>query len=134
MKFVKSITVELQFNNPATGNSVQFLDVPQLHGKYVQGVEAFTAAECSLSPTQNTVIADGAKNGLLMTFIQGNDKVIENLPYFTLIAKENAGIIREFKNLKININKSSAYIADATNIVSGTVALFTFYYTDSPVN
>lgn len=132
-RFLRSISVELKLTNTNNGNSFQFADVPQLKGMFVQGIEAFTDAEVAKTPTQTAVIADAAKNGILVNLVEDNLTKYENIPYFTMIAKENAGLIREFKNYKVNINKSGVYIGDNTNIVVNTSVFFTFYYTEKAI-
>jgi hypothetical protein len=133
MRFEKSISVELKLTSNSDGTSLNFADVPQLRGKYVQGIEAFTDAQVKKTMTQTNVIADAGKNGLLCNIVVDSDTILENLPYYTLISTYNGGLIREFKNIKININKSNVYIGDGTNIVTNTSAFFTFYYTDRPL-
>jgi len=133
MRFEKSISVELKLTSNSGGTSLNFADVPQLRGKYVQGIEAFTDAQVKKTMTQTDVIADAGKNGLLCNIVVDSDTILENLPYYTLISTYNGGLIREFKNIKININKSNIYIGDGTNIVTNTSAFFTFYYTDRPL-
>jgi hypothetical protein len=132
-RFQKSISVELRLTTNADGTSLNFLDVPQLRGKYVQGIEAFTDAQVKKTMTQTDVIADAGKTGLLVNIVVDSDTILENLPYYTLIATYNGGLIRQFKNIKININKSNIYIGNGTFLVSGTSAFFTFYYTDQPL-
>lgn len=133
-KFEKSILVELKITSTTSGNTLAFNDVPQLRGKYVQAVEVFTATQVAKTPTQLTTVADAGKNGILVNFDVNSEVVFENIPYYTLISSNNGGLIREFKNLLININKSNIYIGDGTNIVANTSALFCFYYTDKPIN
>jgi hypothetical protein len=133
MRFEKSISVELKLTTNSNGTSLNFLDVPQLRGKYIQGIEAFTDSQVKKTMTQTDVIADAGKTGLLVNIVVDSDTVLENLPYYTLISTYNGGLIREFKNIKININKSNVYIGDGTSIVANTSAFFTFYYTDKPL-
>lgn len=133
-KFEKSILVELKITSTTAGTQITFNDVPQLRGKYVQAVEVFTATHVAKTPTQLTTVADAAKNGILVNLDVNSNVIIENIPYYTLISANNGGLIREFKNLLVNINKSNIYIGDGTNIVANTAALFCFYYTDRPVN
>ena len=132
-RFLRSISVELKLTSTANGSSFQFPDVPQLKNMFVQGVEAFTDLEVGKTPTQTVVIADAAKNGILVNFVEDNLTKYENIPYFTLIARHNGGLIREFKNWKVNINKSGVYIGDNTSLVINTAVFFTFYYTEKPI-
>jgi hypothetical protein len=133
MRFTKSIAVELKIQNNTNGSQQLFLDVPQLKGKFIQGIEAFTQDQVAKTFTQNNVIPALATNGILVNIVVNSDTILENISYFTLVAAFNAGLIREYKNLKININKSGIYIGDNTNILVGQAVLFTFYYTDKEI-
>lgn len=132
-RFTKSIIVELPITAIANGTTLNFNDVPQLRGKYIQGIETYTNNEVGKTPTQKNVIALANLSSFLVNLVTDNETVFENIPYFTLNANANAGIIREFKNLKININKSNIYIASGTGLTVGESALFTFYYTDQTI-
>ena len=131
-KFTKSILVEIPITTLANGSTINFNDVPQLRGKYVQGIETYTQNEVTKTQTQRTVIAAANVSSFLCNFVTDSETIFENIPYFTMNTYNNAGIIREFKNLKININKSNIYIANGSGLATTQSALFTFYYTDLP--
>jgi len=130
--FDKSIFVELKLTTVATGTLITFQDVPQLRGSYVQGIEAFTDGQVTKTPTQNTVFAAAAAKEMLMTFVQGQENKFENIPYYTLISSNNGGLIREFRDLQVNINKSYVFIGGTTATANHALA-FTFYYTVAPL-
>mgnify|MGYP003406041045 FL=1 len=132
-KFEKSILVEVPITAATTGKSFQFPDTPQLVNKFVQGVEVFTVTQVAKTPTQATTVAAAGATGIMVNLQVNNDAVIENIPYYTLISSLNGGLIREFKNIPLNVTKSTILIGDATNIVANTVALICVYYTDKPV-
>jgi hypothetical protein len=132
-RFTKSILVELPLTSTANGTTLNFSDVPQLRGKFVQGIEAYTSTQVSRSQTQRAVIGSGSQSCFLVNLVTDNETVFENLPYFTLICQNNGGLIREFKNLKININKSNIYICFNTGLTTSQSALFTFYYTEQAI-
>lgn len=131
-KFTKSILVEIPITTLANGSTINFNDVPQLRGKYVQGIETYTQNEVTKTQTQRTVIAAANVSSFLCNFVTDSETIFENIPYFTMNTYNNGGIIREFKNLKININKSNIYIANGSGLATTQSALFTFYYTDQP--
>jgi hypothetical protein len=132
-RFTKSILVELQITTTANGSSINFSDVPQLRGKFVQGIETYTANEVTKTQTQRDVIAQANVSSFLVNLVTDSETVFENIPYFTFNTYYNGGIIREFKNLKININKSNIYITSGSGLSTSQSALFTFYYTDLAV-
>lgn len=133
MRFLRSILVEIPLTTVANGSTINFNDVPQLRGKYVQGIETYTSDQVSRSATQRAVIGSGSQSAFLCNLVTDSEITFENIPYFTLISSNNGGLIREFNNLKININKSSIYISFNTGLTTSQSALFTFYYTDKPI-
>ena len=98
----------------------------------MQGIEAFTDLQLGKTPTQNTVFTNSAVKDVLMTFVEGNANRFENIPYYTLVSSLNGGLVREFKNLKININKSFCYLGGTTAVANTSLA-FTFYYSDKEI-
>ena len=127
--FDRSIFVELKLTvTPAAGVFMNFLDVPQLRGVFVQGIEAFTDSQLTKTPIQSTVFANAAAKEMVMSFTEGSDIRYENIPYYTLVAANNGGLIRKFKNFKININKSGVWMGGATATVNHALA-FVVYYT-----
>jgi hypothetical protein len=132
-RFTRSILVELPLTTTANGSTLNFNDVPQLRGKFVQGIEAYTSTQVSKSQTQRTIIGSGSQSAFLVNLVTDSETTFENIPYFTLISSNNGGLIREFNNLKININKSNIYISFNTGLTTAQSALFTFYYTDKPI-
>lgn len=131
-KFLKSILVELPLTATANGTTLNFNDVPQLRGKFVQGVESYTNFDVAKSFTQRDVLPQARVSNILVNLVTESETVFENLPYFTLNTYYNGGLIREFNNLKININKSNIYIASSVGLLTTQSLLFTFYYTDRP--
>lgn len=131
--FDRAIGVELVL--PATiaaGVVTPFQDVPQLRGAFVQGIEAFTDEQVASTPTQTSVFEAAAADDMLMTFVQGQEDYTQWIPYYTLISSKNGGLIREFKNLQVNINKSNVLIGGTA--ATGAKALyFMFYYSYKPV-
>lgn len=132
-RFLRSILVELPITTVSNGSTINFSDVPQLRGKFVQGIETYTANEVTKSQTQRTIIPQANVSSFLVNLLTDSETTFENIPYFTFNTYYNGGIIREFKNLKININKSNVYISNGTGLSTSQSALFTFYYTDMPV-
>lgn len=130
---MKSVCVELKITGtPAVGLSQTFLDVPELKGKFVQGIEAFTDSQVTKTPINNTVFANAAAKEILMNFYEMSEVKHKNIPYYTLISSNNGGLIREFDNLRININQSNFYMG-GTTAVQNTSLLFMFYYTDTAI-
>lgn len=132
-RFLRSILVEIPLTTTTAGSTINFADVPQLRGKFVQGIETFTAAQITKTPTQKTVIGSLYGANFLVNLLTDSETTFEYIPYYTLIPANNGGLIREFKNLKININKSNIYISSATGLTINESVVFNFYYTDKEI-
>lgn len=132
-RFLRSILVEIPLTTTSAGSTINFADVPQLRGKFVQGLECFTLNQITKTPTQRTVIGASQGANFLVNLLTDSETTFEYLPYYTLIPANNGGLIREFQNLKININKSNIYISASTGLTVGESAVFNFYYTDKPI-
>jgi hypothetical protein len=132
-RFLRSILVEIPLTTTAAGSTINFADVPQLRGKFVQGIETFTNAQITKTPTQRNVIGNLNGANFLVNLLTDSETTFEYIPYFTLIPASNGGIIREFKNLKININKSNIYITSPSGLTVNESAVFNFYYTDKEI-
>lgn len=133
-KFHKAITVELKLTTtPAAGVQINFLDVPQLTGKFIQGIAAYNSDQSTKTPNNLSVISSNAQQDFLMTFVEKNTEKYQDLPYYDLVPANNAGFIRLFKDFQLNINKSYCLIGGATAAINEAL-LFTFYYSDAPTD
>lgn len=123
----KSYLAEINFSNaPNNGQRVYFLDIPELRGKVVKAVEAFSANELNISPNGKNII--GNTKGILLTLTDDSTENYYQWPAFSLEAAQNGGIIRTIKARKIDLTKSYVTIADATTIAQNQSVCFNFYY------
>jgi len=125
-----SYLVEVNMTSVALGQRYYFLDVPTLRAPYifVQGIEAYSRDQVGYSPNNAPIIGAAGATGLVVTFAVRETEEVYQIPYFTLVAASNAGLIREFANKQINLTKSYITILDATNLNAGESAIFNFYY------
>ena len=125
-----SYLVEVNLTTLTTGQRYNFLDVPTLRAPYifVQGIEAYTKDQITKSPNGATAVSALGAAGIVCTFTVRETEEVYQIPYFTLIAAQNAGMIREFFNKQINLTKSYITVLDATNLTAGESAIFNFYY------
>lgn len=125
-----SYLVEVNLTTLTTGQRYNFLDVPTLRAPFifVQGIEAFTANELTNSPNGAALVTALGAAGIVVTFAVAETEDIYQIPYYTLVASQNAGIIREFANKQINLTKSYITVLDATNLTAAQSAVFNFYY------
>ena len=130
MIITNSYLVELNLPTISLGQRYTFLDVPQLryNAVIIDGLEAFTATQLATSPNNKTIIANNAAPNILMTLVVNETEEIYQIPYYTLISSNNAGLIREFGNKRINLVKSYATIINVTGLNAGESLIFNFYY------
>lgn len=126
----RSYLIELTMTTIAVGQRYKFNDIPQLRAPsiFVQGIEAFTAAELSQTPDGRVTIAAASAAGVTVTFVVRETEELFNIPYSTLVSATNAGIIRMFANKQINLSKSYITVLDAAGINANESVLFNFYY------
>lgn len=125
-----SYLVEVNLTTVAVGQRYYFLDVPTLRAPYifVQGIEAYNRDQVTQSPNAATIISAAGAQGIVVTFAVRETEEVYQIPYFTLIASANGGLIREFANKQINLTKSYITILDPAALSAGESAIFNFYY------
>jgi hypothetical protein len=128
----RSQLIEAQFTGtPASGKKYQFTEIPNIsrNNIIVYGFEAFTATQLAVTPNNNTVVAAGVSDQLVVTLIDSDNKErIYQLPYYTAIRSLNGGFVLMVKPFILNLTRSYVQITDATGISSNQVASFNLYY------
>ena len=125
-----SYLVEVNLPSITLGQRYTFIDIPQLRYNAVtmMGIEAFTSAQLATSPNNKTVIAGAGSVNIVCTFVVNETEDIYQIPYYTLISANNAGLIREFQNKRINLVKSYITILNVTSLNANESVMFNFYY------
>jgi len=128
----RSQLIEAQFTGtPATGKKYQFTEIPNIsrNNIVIYGFEAFTATQLSVTPNNNTVVASGVSDQLVVTLIDNDNKErVYQLPYYTAIRSLNGGFVLMVKPFILNLTRSYVQITDATGISSNQVASINLYY------
>ena len=128
----RSQLIEAQFTGtPAAGKKYQFTEIPNIsrNNIIVYGFEAFTATQLAVTPNNNTVVAAGVSDQLVVTLIDSDNKErIYQLPYYTAIRSLNGGFVLMVKPFILNLTRSYVQITDATGISANQVASFNLYY------
>ena len=128
----RSQLIEAQFTGtPASGKKYQFTEIPNISRKniIVYGFEAFTATQLAVTPNNNTVVAAGVSDQLVVTLIDSDNKErIYQLPYYTAIRSLNGGFVLMVKPFILNLTRSYVQITSATGINANEVASFNLYY------
>ncbi len=128
----RSQLIEAQFTGtPAVGKKYQFTEIPNIsrNNIIVYGFEAFTATQLAVTPNNNTVVASGVSDQLVVTLIDNDNKErIYQLPYYTAIRSLNGGFVLMVKPFILNLTRSYVQITNATGISANEVASFNLYY------
>jgi len=128
----RSQLIEAQFTGtPATGKKYQFTEIPNIsrNNIVIYGFEAFTATQLAVTPNNNTVIASGVSDQLVVTLIDNDNKErVYQLPYYTAIRSLNGGFVLMVKPFILNLTRSYVQITSATGISANEVASINLYY------
>lgn len=127
LKIKNAIQVEVTFGTVAAGQKYYFPDVPQLRNVTTHGLEAFASTQLTTTPNGKTVFSNTYVPTVMVVLSVGDNEDVYQIPYYTLISSNNGGFIREFADLKININKSYLQL-NATGITAGHAASLVWYY------
>jgi hypothetical protein len=113
----------------AVGNRYYFQDIPNLsrNNVVVYGIEAFTDSELSVAPSGSTTV--GASTGIVVTLRDNQKKeFMYQVPYYTLIRANNAGLIVMMKPRIINLTDCYVSLTSTTSLSLNEVAAFNLYY------
>ena len=128
----RSQLIEAQFTGtPAAGKKYQFTEIPNIsrNNIIVYGFEAFTATQLAVTPNNNTVVASGVSDQLVVTLIDNENKErVYQLPYYTAIRSLNGGFVLMVKPFILNLTRSYVQITSASGINANEVASFNLYY------
>lgn len=129
--FENSILVELPIpSTPAAGQQLTFNDVPLLRGKKIYGIIChLNGVDYTKSTTGNDIIdATKAKGSVLTLSTTKSDYPVYQLPIYDLSAVQNAGEIRLFNDIPLDITKSYITIIDSSTMAQNDTFAFTFLY------
>jgi hypothetical protein len=128
----RSQLIEAQFTGtPATGKKYQFTEIPNIsrNNIVIYGFEAFFATQLAVTPNNNTVVASGVSDQLVVTLIDNDNKErVYQLPYYTAIRSLNGGFVLMVKPFILNLTRSYVQITSATGISANEVASINLYY------
>ena len=127
----RSLTVEVKLTSVNNGSQFVFPDNQIIRGQNVTvyGIEVFTADQVTKSPGGNDLVTlDGAK-GLVLNFLDDNSiNKVNQIPYYSLVASYNSGVVREFKPFKMVLQKCFVQVADSTNLTANQAILVNLIY------
>ena len=127
----RSLTVEVKLTSVNNGSQFVFPDNQIIRGQNVTvyGIEVFTADQVTKSPGGNDLVTlDGAK-GLVLNFLDDNSiNKVNQMPYYSLVASYNSGVVREFKPFKMVLQKCFVQVTDSTNLTANQAILVNLIY------
>lgn len=125
----KHFQVEVNFASLAVGR-YDIGDQPDLRGKRITAIEAYTATQYAVSYNGRAVVPTGVGINVILASAD-TDQVRESiyqLPYFSLIRSVNGGIYPKLVPQVINWSKSYLYISSVTGLTAGQSAIISVYY------
>lgn len=126
----RSQIVEAKLSGSVTvGNRYYFQDIPNLsrNNIIVYGLEAFTESQLAVAPSGNTTV--GTSTGILVTLRDNNkQEFMYQVPYYTLIRANNAGLIVMMKPRIINLTDCYITLTSTSGLSANEVAAFNLYY------
>ena len=120
--------VEINFQQaPLPGTRTNFLDVPQLRDKYIYGIECITSSQMTVSPTSKTIASKANILPTTLTIVQAASEIFYQIPNSQLITQDNAGIIKEFRPILIDLQKSYVQVFNAGIAANESICFNLFY-------
>lgn len=125
-----SYLAEINLVTVTQNQRYNFDNIPELNQKNIKlvSVTAYTATRLLLSQTGKTVIADAAAANFVLTLTTAESEVIYQIPYYDLVSANNAGLMRMFKNLSVNLTKCYATCLSTTGVVAAQSLVFNLIY------
>jgi hypothetical protein len=127
----RSQVIEAQIvGTPTVGKRYYFTDIPNLSRLNIMvfGLEAFTDTQLAKSPQSGATVV-GSSTGICVTLRdQSKVEFAYQIPYYTLIRSNNAGLVVLFTPKTINLTDCYIQLTDVTGLSADEVACFNLYY------
>jgi hypothetical protein len=127
----RSLTVEVKLTSVTNGSQFIFPDNQIIRGQEVTvyGIEVFTADQVTKTPGVNTLISSAGAQGLVLNFLDNNSiNKVNQMPYYSLVAAYNSGVVREFKPFKMVLQKCFVQVTDSSNLTANQAILINLIY------
>jgi hypothetical protein len=127
----RSLTVEVKLTSVTNGSQFIFPDNQIIRGQEVTvyGIEVFTADQVTKTPGGNTLISSAGAQGLVLNFLDNNSiNKVNQMPYYSLVAAYNSGVVREFKPFKMVLQKCFVQVTDSSNLTANQAILINLIY------
>lgn len=113
----------------AVGKRYNFTDIPNLsrNNIVIYGFEAFTTSQLTVTPTGNAVVP--SSTGIVITWRDTNkQEFIYQIPMYTTIRANNAGLIVLLQPRVINLTDSYVSLTDTTGLTLNQSVAINVYY------
>jgi len=124
----KTYTVELSLGTVAVQKQINFNFVPQLEGKEIYAIQAFSRTDLALSPNGSTMVTQVGLADLTATFTVDDTQDVFLYPVSDLNSPLQNGFIRMFKNKRLNLTKSFVTIQSVATVANNESIVFQFTY------
>lgn len=121
--FTESFAVELTAGLPA-GATIRFPELERVENAKILGIEAFTTTQMTQDPGRRPLVTAAQSLNLSVVLVDKAVQRVNDTPYSTMVAANNAGMIRQYDNLIVNATKCFIRI----NLALGNVALVVGYF------
>lgn len=128
-------TIEIVINNTSIGNTITFPQNNEIDGTIIDSIETFDNSILFASPETNTEVVSYTQGAdIVFTLYEQSTAKFYSIPYNSFNTPQNAGILRELQNLKINLRECSITIVGNSAIVAGKAVVFNFIFRRDKVN
>ena len=113
----------------AVGKRYNFTDIPNLsrNSLVIYGFESFTTSQLTVTPTGNSVVP--VSTGIAITWRDTNkQEFIYQIPMYTTIRANNAGLIVLLQPRVINLTDSYVTLTDTTGLTVNQSVAINLYY------
>lgn len=125
----KSYLVEINLGSTVgVGRQIFFPFIPELEGKTIYAIQAFSSSDMSNSPDGASVVTTAGLQGAMVTFFVGDQQDLYNVLVGDLRSVNNYGAIRHIADKRINLTKSYVQITNAGSLSANQSFLFNFIY------
>lgn len=125
----KSYLVEINLGSTVgVGRQIYFPFIPELEGKMIYAIQAFSSSDMTNSPDGAAVVTSGGLQGAMVTFFVGDQQDLYNVLVSDLRSVNNYGAIRQIVDKRINLTKSYIQITSAAGLSANQSFLFNFIY------
>ena len=110
------------------GRQIYFPFIPELEGKMIYGIQAFSAGDMVTSPNGQTVVTSAGLTNAMVTFFVGDQQDLFNVLVHDLRSVANYGAIRHIVDKRINLTKSYVQLTSVASLAANQSFLFNFIY------